>query len=142
MTWHYDSLSYDIHGDTESLFDSFVLPGTCYVIEPNLKLLDMGFHSVKDILPKVCVDSLIYGEEIQVSVSFLNETHIEREWIDLDIVKDEITCAANNTTQVNTTLTLESPYLIKMSGAGDRSTVSAILCTNNDFNVTGYLYDR
>eukprot|EP00978_Attheya_sp_CCMP212_P014522 scaffold37028_cov57-Attheya_sp.AAC.13 len=63
-----DSLNYDAFGNTDTVFDSFVRPGTCYVVTPSLKLME--FKVSNDIQPVLCVDSIKEGENITVSVSF------------------------------------------------------------------------
>lgn len=68
----YDSMNYDAFGDSTLMIDSFVLPGTCYVIAPSIKVLDFDYLAADAIQPVVCVDSINVGSDITISVSFLD----------------------------------------------------------------------
>ena len=68
----YDSLNYDAFGDTFTREDSFVTVNTCYVVNPSSYMKDIDFEAAIAIQPVVCVDSINEGEDITVTVEFLD----------------------------------------------------------------------
>lgn len=134
---YYDSLNYDAHGDTETTFDSFVLPNTCYIIEPPLKLLYIDPAAAEEIWPKVCVDSMDKGNDITVSVSFLDTANIQQNSPDQELV-----CSANGASMTSQSITSGSPYLLHITGTGHEGVVSVDISSSDDSKPVAYIYDR
>jgi len=140
----YDQLNYDVHGDTETTFDSFVLPGTCYIIEPALMLIKRGLsaeQSGEQVIPRVCVESLNKGNDITVSVSFLDSSYLKP-----GNAHHSVQCNTSGK-KVKETFT-KSPLLYHLKGTGVDGTVSVSLCPKNNvspnfgYNANAYFYDR
>lgn len=144
---YYDSLSYDANGDTDSRFDSFVLPGTCYIIEPPLNLIEVDSLSAEQILPKVCVDHLNKESDITITVSFIDPKNSHAiSTSKISKPPDEtLQCTTDNGTSLNRKVDSTSPFLIHVSGAGNHGILSTSLCTTggtNQSSVSAYIYDR
>jgi len=136
----YDQHNYDAHGDTISTFDSFVLPGTCYVIEPALVLMSIDPFSSEQVVPKVCVESLNEGSDITISVEFLDPSIVALKNTEFT-ADDEGFCNFNNYT-LDTQISSSSNYLFQMKGTGIDGEVTVGLCPDTTNDVTAYFYDR
>ena len=53
---YYDQTNYDAYGHTVTTDDSFVTPGTCYHISPNIRMLNVHPLDAMAIQPVVCVN--------------------------------------------------------------------------------------
>jgi len=136
----YDQHNYDAHGDTTTTFDSFVLPGTCYVIEPALVLMSIDPLSSEQVVPKVCVESLNEGSDITISVEFLDPSIVALKNNEFT-ADDEGFCNFNNYT-LDTYISSSSNYLFQMKGTGTDGEVTVGLCPDTTNDVTAYFYDR
>lgn len=141
----YDSLSYDAHGNTETVLDSFVLPGTCYIIEPALKLMDIDPYAAKQVIPQVCVDSLNKGSDITVSVSFLKPDEVFAVPAGAKEPDQELICTSDQQASINLKLEAQSFSLIHVTGTGTDGVVSINSClceTQWGKDISIYTYDR
>jgi len=136
----YDQHNYDAHGDSVSTFDSFVLPGTCYVIEPALAFMRIDPFSSEQVVPKVCIKSLNQGSDITISVEFLDPSVVSLKSKEFT-ADGEGFCNFNNFT-LATQMTSNSNYLFQMKGTGLDGEVTVGLCPDSSNDVTAYFYDR
>lgn len=137
----FDSLNYDAFGDTLTTMDSFVLPNTCYLITPSLKLLKEDPSMTEDIQPIVCVDSVDNGNSITISVSFLDTdvtptsqialgSEIEAECSSSGIVADFHMANGNH-------------HLLHYTGTGSDGTLdfSACISAGSQAGAKAFFYD-
>lgn len=141
----YDSLNYDAFGDTEGdTWDSFILPGTCYVASPSLKVLDTGLSMADNILPVICVNSIMEGESITISVSFLDEENPPAITA-LVATERELTCGSPVTTgKVSLDMSDGKSHLYHIKGTGSNGKVTLDMClisSNSQNKVKAYFYD-
>ena len=133
----YRAYSYDAHGSTESVFDSFVLPDTCYVIEPPLLIPEIDFPA-KQVVPQVCVDSLNVGTDITVTVSFLDPNLLYQASSRPQQPDQEFDCSFDGETSITQSISGESSKLIHVSNTGSDGIIFSDLCSTD---VEAYIYD-
>ena len=127
----WNQLNYDAHGDTDILEDSFVLPGTCYHVSPNVRILDVDPLDAMRIQPVVCVDSLEEEKKIEISVDFHD--------LDTPEEGDEVYECGSNTKNMN--LAPGESKLIHVRNTGANGVVSVELCPSSG-DAKAYFYDR
>lgn len=136
----WDQRNFDVYGDTDTTEDSVILPGTCYVIEPSLLLADerglAAEQSARQVIPRVCVESLAEGWDITASVSFLDKSYLEPG----GGVHRSLQCRAGGARHVES-VAPTSPLLYRLEGAGVGGDVSVSLCPDAN-TATAYFYDR
>ena len=135
-----DSLNFDAVGTTSATSDSFILKGTCYVIQPHGALLDIDPASVEKIQPVVCVNDVVKGESITVSVSFLD---YDTPKISFE-KKDPLICKKGGIDFGETTIdvTKNKVQLLEFLGSGLDGNITFSICqeTTTGF-VNAYFYD-
>lgn len=141
----YDSLNYDAFGDTSTTADSFVVPGTCYVVAPSPLMMDIDIAVSESIQPIVCVDDVNEGQSVTISVSFL----------DLDDPPETATAAAterllgcsesgSESGDLELDVSEAKTHLLHYEGTGFGGSIDASFCvsSNTPLEVTAYFYDR
>ena len=140
----YDSLNYDAYGDTVTKLDSFVTPGTCYVITPPGVLMDADPVSADQVVPVACVDSVNQGIDITVSVSFLNKNSPPP--VTVSLASDRrLTCSKRGSSSRSISLSMLSrtSHLIRYNSTGSHGRIVLSLCRKSVMspNATVYFYD-
>jgi hypothetical protein len=141
----YDSMNYDAFGDTETTEDSFVLPGTCYVVTPSGKGMHIDPKAMEQVQPIVCVTSVSNAKKrITISVSFLNPESPPSPTITLQ-TDQVMTCSKSGTTSGDNILDMTSsnPHLFRYTGTGSEGEVTLALCRTSQNSPTAkvYIYD-
>jgi hypothetical protein len=135
-----DSLNFDAVGTTNTTKDSFVRSGTCYVMQPPAVLLDIDPASAEKVQPVVCVNDLVKGESITISVSFLdsNVPKVAFETMNPLICKKD----GNSYSEVTLDLTKSKVQLFEVLGSGIDGNITFSICqeTTTGF-VNAYFYD-
>ena len=67
----YDSVNYDAYGDTLTRADSFITPGTTFVVPPTYAAMTKDIASAVQVTPVVEVESVTKGVSARVKVAFL-----------------------------------------------------------------------
>lgn len=141
----YDSLNYDANGDTDSMFDSFVTPGTCYLVTPTGFMMDVDPASATQIQPIVCVDSVSPGKSIKISVSFLNPQSPPVSNVTLSSQR-QLGCSKSGTSSGDIELETSTGngHLIQVKGTGSNGAIDVSLCRSSSTspNAKVYFYDR
>jgi len=139
----YDSLNYDAHGNTDTVFDSFVLEGTCYHISPASKMKDYDSIASNAIQPVVCVDDINIGSDITISVSFLdpNNPPISK----LEVNDFSLECLLSGADFPAKSLDVSRDNLIHVFGTGKNGAIKlSNLCPDSSdatASMTAYFYD-
>lgn len=136
----FDSLSVDADGTTISTKDSFVRNGTCYVIQPPAVLLDIDPASAEKVQPVVCVNDIIKGESITVSVSFL-DSNVPRIAFE---TTNPLMCKKGGIDYGETTLDLmkSKVHLVELLGSGLDGNMTFSICQESTTGfVNAYFYD-
>ena len=136
---NFDSLNYDAHGDTESVLDSFVLPGTCYIVEPPVKLLEVNPFFAKQVIPQVCVDSLNVGSDVTVNVTFLDPDLIYEPSTRAVQPEQEFECSFDGSSFITYSMTANISSLIHITNTGSDGIVHMNVCSTN---ITAKAYDN
>lgn len=140
----YDSLNYDAFGDTEDdTSDSFILPGTCYVVSPSLNVLDAGLPIAKAAMPVVCVDSIQEGQTITISVSFLDQANPPLNTAMIE-TQSTLTCGSPSTSgQASMDMSNGQNHLLHVMGTGSDGVVTLDMCleSSSGNTVKAYSYD-
>lgn len=135
-----DSLNFDAVGTTSTTKDSFILNGTCYVIQQSAVLLDIDPASVEKIQPVVCVNDIVKGESITVSVSFLD---YDKPKIYFES-KDPLICKKGGIDFGETIIDVAKSkvHLLEFFGSGLDGNITFSVCqeTTTGF-VNAYFYD-
>jgi len=127
---YYDQTNYDAYGHTETTDDSFVTPGTCYHISPNIRMLDIHPADAMAIQPVVCVESMTPGESIVIDVHFLDPEVSETS-------KNSLECGSSETS----TLPSNRNQLIHVQNTGIDGVLTVKLCPSSG-SANAYFYDR
>mmetsp|Transcript_11930 Transcript_11930/g.24564 ORF Transcript_11930/g.24564 Transcript_11930/m.24564 type:complete len:263 (-) Transcript_11930:171-959(-) len=142
----YDSTNYDAFGNTaDDTTDSFVVPGTCYVVAPSVETMDIDFGAVDQVQPIVCVDGLNQGSDITVSVSFLDPSSPPQNTVALES-EQNLGCSQGSTSSGDIVLDVSGGknHLLHYTGTGRRGLVDASLClasSDSGATATAYFYD-
>jgi hypothetical protein len=140
----YDSMNYDAYGDTNTTLDSFVTPGTCYLVTPNGLMMDVDPASGFEIQPIVCVDSVNQGSNITISVSFLNPKSPPVSNVTLSSQR-QLGCSADGASSGDVLLEMSSGngHLIHVKGTGYSGKIDVSLCRSSSSspNAKVYFYD-
>jgi hypothetical protein len=139
----FDSLNFDAHGNTTTTADSFVLPGTCYLMQPPGLLMDIDPSSVEQVQPLVCVDSIDVGNSITVSVSFPTPTTVPTMTKFKSVGKLECSVGGNNFGNKTLDVSSDQVHLVEYVGSGVDGNVTFSLCQESgpDASVAAYFYD-
>jgi hypothetical protein len=137
----YDSLNYDVFGDTVTKFDSFIVNGTCYVISPSGLMNDVDPASTEQVQPIVCVNRVSRFSAITLSVSFLNPAKPPSPKVSLSS-KRQISCNRDGRTSRQILLSMEigASHLIHYKGTGADGTVRLSLCRRSRNSPTAIVY--
>lgn len=140
----YDSLNFDAFGHTETPFDSFVLPDTCYFLSPPGQILDLNPDAVEQVLPVVCVES-VDGASITISVYFLNPDSPPPDAIAPASTR-QLGCSESGSSVGNLQLDLSNNqfHMFKYVGTGMGGTIVLDICVQNGptSRATAYFYDQ
>lgn len=142
----YGSVNYDAFGDTaDDTRDSFVVPGTCYIVAPSVQTVDIGIDSIEQVQPIVCVDDLNEGNDITISVSFMDPSSPPSDSVALESQVD-LGCSqiASNSGDLVLDVSTGRNHLLHYDGTGRRGMVDIAACfvsTDADSAATMFFYD-
>jgi hypothetical protein len=138
----FDTLNFDAFGNTTTTKDSFILSSTCYIIQPPGLLMDIDSSAVEQVQPVVCVDDIVKGESITISVSFLNSQTIVPQ---IPFNKEEVVqCSKAGSDVVEKTLDMSNNnvHLLEYIGSGKDGNVTFSMCQESGSgSITAYFYD-
>jgi len=141
----YDSLNYDAFGGTETTSDSFVLPGTCYVVAPSILMMGIDKPATEEVQPVVCVDSVNEGTSISISVSFLDPESPPSPSVSVDTqVKMECSEKGARSEELTFDLSNNKIHLLHYNKVGDSGEIDANLCFeagSSSARAVAYFYD-
>lgn len=137
----FDSWNFDAFGNTPSTFDSFILPGTCYILAPpyNIMQVDIGVASL--IQPIVCVDSINEEVDITISVSFLNASAPPADKAAL-VSNSTFGCSTIGTSSGSLELDVSNSgvQMIHYTGTGMNGNITLSMCLESTTSMTAYAY--
>jgi hypothetical protein len=140
----YDSLNYDAVGSTSTNEDSFVLPGTCYLISPSGMSLDADPASVEQVMPIACVEKVNKGKSLTVSVTFRNRTVAQTPARPVSTTRN-LKCGSQGVTTGDITLDMSvgKTHLLHINTTGLNGTVDFDFCRTSELSpfVTALFYD-
>ena len=136
----FQSLNFDAIGDTSTTSDSFILNGTCYVIQPPGVLMDIDRTSVEQIQPVICVNDIDKGKSITISVSFLNKETPTKAFIKQNALRcSKIT---SNFGPKLLDMVSNNVHMLEYNGTGQDGSVTLSLClATGSASVRAYFYD-
>jgi hypothetical protein len=140
----FESINFDAFGNTTGTEDSFVLPNTCYHIQPPGLLMDIDPSSVEQIQPIVCVDNIDVGNSITISVSFFNRTSVPPSTIDFKSAgKLECSIGGSNSGEKTLDMSGGQKHLVEYVGSGIDGSVTFSVCQSAGPRATTkvYFYD-
>jgi hypothetical protein len=139
----FDSLNFDAFGDSTTTKDSFVLPNSCYVIQPPGLLMDIDSSSAEQVKPVVCVDDINIGNSITVSVSFLSKNSAPAPIQVNDLGKLECRVGGSSFGDQSFDVSDGQVRLIEYIGSGVDGNVTFSFCQNTGsaVNVKAFFYD-
>ena len=139
----FDSLNFDAIGNSSSTKDSFVLPNTCYVIQPPGLLMDIDSASAEQIKPVVCVNDIDIGNSITISVSFLRDAAGPPSIEVNDVGKLECGVGGRSFGDQSLDMSASQVHLIEYIGSGVDGNVSFSFCQNSGskVDVRAFFYD-
>jgi hypothetical protein len=136
----FESLNFDAIGDTTTTSDSFILNGTCFVIQPPGVLMDIDRTSVEQVQPVICVNDISKGSSITISVSFLSN--------DTPTIafkkQNALTCRkpTSDFGQNSIDMTESKVHLLQYNGTGQDGNVTFSMClASGSASVKAYFYD-
>lgn len=144
----YDSMNYDAFGDTgDSTFDSFVLEGTCYIVDPASYLVDRDAVSADAVRPKVCVDSINTGSDVTITVEFLNGDRPPNKVQVYDLTQNgPVECSADfGTSKAFNSFATKFHNIIEVTNTGNDGGLTWQMCPENggsDTKVSAYFFDE
>jgi hypothetical protein len=140
----YDSNNYDAYGDTTTLSDSFVTPGTCYVVSPSPLGMHIDPAAVSDVQPIVCVKSISYrAKSITVNVSFLTKTSPPAQRVQLTSDR-QLPCSLGGSNEKTLLEMAGKPHLLRYNSTGNEGIVTLSMCRSSVSSPTikVYFYDK
>lgn len=137
---HYDSVNFDAIGDTVDTIDSFILPSTCYVATAPVMLLLQGDNvEAPKVQPVICVDDIVPGSSITVSVSFLDPLAPPTPQASL-ASHQKFGCLPENGSRLD--VSKSKVHLLSFQGTGTQGTINFSFCRESGTeSVTAYFYD-
>jgi hypothetical protein len=140
----FNSLNYDAFGDTETLDDSFVTPGTCFVVTPPGIMMDIDPASTEAIQPIACVSNVLKGQSITISVSFLNQNSPPVSNIKLS-TDQYMECSTGGSSSGSMSLTIQpgNVHMLRYNSTGSNGKVQLSFCRNlaSSPMAKAYFYD-
>jgi hypothetical protein len=139
----FDSLNFDASGNSTTTKDSFVLPNSCYVVQPPGLLMDIDSASAEQVKPVVCVDDIDIGKSITVSVSFLSKAAVPPPIEVNDLGKLECSVGGSIFGDQSFDLSDGQVRLIKYIGSGVDGNITFSFCQNAgpEVKVRAFFYD-
>jgi hypothetical protein len=140
----YDSTNYDAYGDTNTLSDSFVTPGTCFVVSPSPLGMHIDPAAVADVQPIVCVKNVSnQTKSITVSVSFLTKTSPPAQTVQLESDR-QLSCSLSGSTENISLEMAGKPHLLRYNSTGNEGIVTLSICRSSAASPTVkvYFYDK
>ena len=136
----YESLNFDAIGDTSTTADSFIVNGTCYVIQRPSYLMDIDRSAVEQIQPVVCVNDIDKGKSITISVSFLNQNAPKIAFQKQNPL--QCNTAASDFGQKSLDMVSNKVHLLEYNGTGQDGNVTFSAClASGSASVKAYFYD-
>jgi hypothetical protein len=136
----YDSLNFDAFGNTDSTEDSFVIANSCYHMSAPGYLKDESIVASEMVNPVVCVDSIVPGSSITVSVSFLDKENPPTPQVSFD-QEVQLECSTSGSSTGTVTLNASSYNLIHVQNSGNKGAVVLQMCTSGG-TVSAYFHDE
>jgi hypothetical protein len=142
----YDSLNYDVYGDTETSQDSFVTPGSCFVVSPSPLGMHIDVAAVTDVQPIVCVKSISnVTKSITISVSFLDKNAPPPSKVVLQS-DQQLSCSNNgaNSGSISLDMTAGKPHILRYNSTGNEGNVTLSMCRSSASSPTArvFFYDK
>lgn len=138
MGAYYDSMNYDVFGNTDDRSDSVVLVDTCYHIAPAPYLLDRDLISANAVQPVVCVDSINVGSDITISVNFIEPN--DQTSPSIDVVERTVSCSTTSATSEAFVMDAKAMNLFHVDGMGIDGAVTVSLKSDARWSMA-YFYD-
>ena len=136
----FESLNFDVIGETSTTSDSFLLNGTCYVIQPPGVLMDIDRTSVEQVQPVICVNDIDKGKSITISVSFLNKDTSTIAFKKQNALR--CSKATSDFGPKSLDMTSSKVHLLEYNGTGQDGNITFSLCVaTGSASARAYFYD-
>lgn len=137
---YFDSMIYDAYGDTDDKLDSFVVKDSCYRISPTAYMKDRDIISAEAVQPVICVDNINPGNDVTVSVSFINQNSPPSSVT--DVVDQPVIQCTPNAVSFSTSIDGSKFNLFHFSSLGSEAIITASLQSVNAGSSEAYFYDE